>query len=212
VFFLEKRNVHTPDERGPAALHTFGRGQSRSARRCTTPRGCSATGWPRAWYCPWILKTRSWRGQTAAERQIRESLLSDIGMLVAFVRLNESRARTPKIPTTPLKMLACSKYSSMSSSPSLLQLNRGAYVRDGQAGGQRHCTVKAVCGEGHGQSCLSVQVYNTVGPNHTDCIVYRKDASAGMAFSAMAKRSGLVPALYSCIQQPQRRLSWTPRP
>src|ERR1035437_261792 len=25
VFFLEKRYVHTPDERGPAALHTFGR-------------------------------------------------------------------------------------------------------------------------------------------------------------------------------------------
>src|SRR5271157_575166 len=71
VFLIEKRYVHTPDERRPAALQTFGRvNQSHGLYRL--PGGKRAPGWPSP---PWRRTSGLFQALYSCTQQPRRRLL-----------------------------------------------------------------------------------------------------------------------------------------
>src|SRR5271157_204928 len=112
------------------------------------------------------------------------------GCLWRLYGLSESRARTPNIPITPLKMLACSKYSSMSSSAfsstNSIALPMCAMVSPGGSGTPRS---KPSFDRATVDLAISAQVYNTVALDRAGCAVNGNGRQHGDGFLRHAEES-----------------------
>lgn len=163
---LEEREIDAPDEHRSAPFHSPRRIDGVAPHdvptrvivvRLNCPRTRTAL---RFQSFPW------WRVEFTLQGKIGKRCCATSGCLCLLYGLKESSALTPMMPTTALKMLACSRYRSISSSAfsstKSMAFLRCAMVRPG---GNSTARSKPSLEKAKLGFASSVQEYNIVLPN-----------------------------------------------